>query len=52
MSLCLGNSIRRGLPMPELRRRLGQILLYENDGAGVPVTDTTRMTTPDKADAV
>ena len=25
VSLCLGNSIRRGLPMAELRRRLGQI---------------------------
>ena len=31
VSLCLGNSIQRGLSAAELRRKLGQILLYESD---------------------
>ena len=48
VSLCLGNSIRRGLPMAELRRRLGQILLYESDDASAPATT---MTPQNKADA-
>ncbi len=36
VSLCNGRSIRRGLSRTELRRLLGQALLFENGGASVP----------------
>lgn len=42
VSLCFGNGIQRGLSAPELRRRLGQILLYEKDAGDVtPARETT-----------
>ena len=41
LSLCIGNSIQRGLSVAELRRRLGQILLFE--GVEENVVDRTQL---------
>ena len=36
VSLCFGQKIQRGLSLPELRRQLGRIVLFEKDTRGVP----------------
>jgi diadenylate cyclase len=38
LSLCVGRRIKRGLTVADLRRRLGQILLFEPGGPAAPIS--------------
>jgi len=50
VSLCVGNSIQRGLSATELRRRLGRILLYEPDKESIPAPKQTSLFTENGKD--
>ena len=51
VSLCNGRTIRRGLTRAELRRLLGQALLFENNGAAVPAVAIPAASAADNRDA-
>ncbi len=51
VSLCNGRSIRRGLTRAELRRLLGQALLFENVSGPAPAVATLPATEADDLDA-
>ncbi len=51
VSLCNGRSIRRGLTRAELRRLLGQALLFENVSGPSPAVATLPATEADDLDA-
>lgn len=51
VSSCQGRSIRRGLTRAELRRLLGQALLFENSGAPAPASALPEAPRADKLDA-
>jgi diadenylate cyclase len=46
VSLCVGRRIKRGLSPVDLRRRLGQILLFEPAGTAAPAADTSTALDP------
>ena len=46
VSLCRGRTIRRGLTRAELRRLLGQALLFEGGDAGTPAVPLPTVATP------
>ena len=52
VSLCFGQKIQRGLSMAELRRQLGQIVLFEKDTrAKVPVVNAPEISRSEDRDA-